>query len=203
MSNFKTAKILASALITTLGLTACIPTLIGGAALGAASGADRRTTGAQADDEIMELRIKTTALSALKHQSSNKAIVPQISVVSYNRHILLLGQVASEADKQIVERIARSENSAQAVYNYISLAENHRTLLNLSNDTLITSRIRANLLGANGIYAGHVKVVTYNGVTYAMGILTPSQQQTVTETIKTTYGVQKIVTLYQTINPSH
>lgn len=197
MNVAHTLKLSTAALVAALSLNACLP-LLGGAAVGvAASSADRRTTGAQTDDEVMELRVKTTAISTIKNITG---VSPEISVVSHNRHILLLGQVSDEASRQTAERIARAEKSAVAVYNYINIDNSGRTLSDRSKDTWITSRVSANLLGLSKVYRGHTKVVTYNGITYVMGILTPEQQAVVTETVSTTSGVQKVITLYQTLN---
>lgn len=173
------------------------PLLIGGAAAGTSSAIDRRTTGAQADDEVMELRIKNTASAYLQKNAAPGSVEPRLSVVSYNRHILLLGQVSTEAEKQFVEQVARAEHSADAVYNYIEVAPKERTLGDISADTWSTTKVRTTLLGIQGVYPGRVKIVTYGGVTYAMGLLTPEEQAAVTQRVSTTAGVQKVVTLYQ------
>lgn len=73
----------------------------------------------------------------------------------------------------------------------------NRTLMNVSNDTAVTARVRANLVTVPGVYPGHVKVVTYNGITYVMGILTPEQQNAVTRRVSTTPGVERVITLYE------
>ncbi|MDO4642087.1 MAG: BON domain-containing protein [Neisseria sp.] len=194
----KTVKTLLLAAVLTSGLSGCVAALVGGAAVGAESGLDRRSTGAQADDQVMELRIRNTALSYLQNNNQTTGYTPRISVVSYNRHVLLLGQVAGEQEKQFVEQIARSEQSVQAVYNYIDVASPGRTFGDVSADTWGTTKVRTTLLGIQGVYPGRVKIVTYNGVTYVMGILTPEEQAAVTQKVSTTSGVQKVVTLYQT-----
>lgn len=184
----------AAALVS--GLSGCAAGIIGGGAV-ANSVVDRRSGGSQADDEVMEQRIKSKAQALLRH---NKYVgfTPSLSVTSYNRRILLTGQVASAADSQLAEQIARSEQSALSVYNYITVTPNSRSMLDISNDTAITARVRANLLSiANQVYPGHVKVVTYGGVTYVMGILTPAQQSAVTHRVSTTPGVLRVVTLYE------
>lgn len=178
-------------------LTGCPAAIIGGAAVGAQSGLDRRTTGSQADDQTMELRIRNTASSYLRQNNQTAGYKPKISVVSYNRHILLLGQVSTEQEKQSVEQIARSEQSAQAVYNYITVASPGRTWNDIGIDTWSTTKVRTSLLGIQGVYPGRVKIVTYDNVTYIMGILTPEEQNAVTQKVSTTPGVQKVVTLYQ------
>jgi osmotically-inducible protein OsmY len=196
MKKYLTVLALGMSLITTL--TGCPAVLVGGATVGTLSAIDRRTTGAQTDDKIMEVRIHDGAISYLNSQAQKNNFQPTLSVISYNRQILLLGLVASENDKNLVERVARAQPAAQKVYNYIDVASQNRKLNHVTDDTWITSKIRSNLLNIKGVFPKHVKVVTFNGVTYVMGILTPEEQQAATTTISTTSGVQKVVTLYQT-----
>lgn len=178
------------------GLSGCAAGIIGGGAA-VASVADRRSGGSQADDEVMEQRIKSKA-QALLRKNAYVNFTPHVAVTSYNRRILLTGQVASVADSQFAEQIARSEQSALSVYNYITVTPVNRTVVDVSNDTAITARVRANLLGiSNVVYPGHIKVVTYGGVTYVMGILTPEQQRIVTQRVSSTAGVLRVVTLYE------
>ncbi|QMT33607.1 BON domain-containing protein [Conchiformibius steedae DSM 2580] len=181
-------------------LSGCAAAVIGGG-LAASSITDRRSAGSQADDQVMELHVKSKAQSILRRNSYG-GFKPSVAVVSYNRRLLLLGQVASQADRQTVERIARAERSAAAVFNHISVVPNARTVADVSNDTSITARVRANLLNVPGVYPGHVKVVTYAGVTYVMGMLSPEQQAAVNQRVSTTPGVMSVVTLYENFTES-
>lgn len=193
------ALILATALTTSL--SGCTAAAIGGvAAVGAGSIADRRSAGAQADDQVMELRVYNNVMAALKQNNSLPGFTPQLSVVSYNRKILLLGQVASEADRQLAERMARNEANAQSVYNHIQVLPANRTIMNISSDTWITSKLRSRLLAVPGVYPGHVKVVTFGSNVYVMGILNQHEQYAVTDKIRTTTGVQQVITLYENHN---
>lgn len=194
-----TRTLLAAALTAAL-LSGCVGAVLGGAAVGGASALDRRSTGTQADDNVMEVRIKNTALSYLRQNNQTEGFEPKLSVVGYNRHILLLGNVANENDRAFVEQVARSEQSVQEVYNYINVSPQKRTFSNVSSDTWSTSKVRTTLLGIQGVIPSRVKIVTYDGVTYVMGILTPAEQAAVTERVSTTSGVKKVVTLYQTYN---
>ena len=164
------------------GLSACVPALIGGAAVGTVSATDRRSTGAQADDQVMELRIKETAQSHLRSKTQTVGFTPKLSVVSYNRQVLLLGLVSSEEDKAFVERVARAQPAAQKIYNYIEVAQQGRSIGNVADDSWITSKVRTTLLNVPHASPNHVKVVTYNGITYVMGVLTPTEQESVTQT---------------------
>ena len=198
----KTLSTLLLAACLTGALSACVPALIGGAAIGTLSATDRRSTGAQTDDQVMELRIQETALSYLRAHNQVAGFEPKLSIISYNRQLLLLGLVATEADKAFVERTARAQPAAQKIYNYIEVAQQGRGLGNVADDSWITSKTRTTLLNAPGLSPNHVKVVTYNGVTYVMGILTPTEQQSATQIVSTTAGVKKVVTLYQTFEPT-
>ena len=200
MSLKQHAKTLLVSAALAAGLSGCVGALVGGAAVGGASALDRRSTGAQADDKVMALRIENTATTYLRQNNQVQGFEPNISVVSYNRHILLLGQVATEGEKAFVDQVARSEQSAQQVYNYIEVDPQARTFGKVSADTWSTTKVRTTLLGIQGVYPGRVKIVTYNDVTYVMGILTPTEQAAVTEKVSTTAGVQKVVTLYQNYN---
>ena len=195
-----TAPVL-TALLLSLTLSGCVGVLLGGAAVGTKSAVDRRTTGAQTDDNVMAVRVETTARSYLRQNNQVQGYTPKLNVVGYNRHLLLLGQVATEGEKQFVEQIARAEQAAEGVYNYITVAPQGRTFGDVTNDTWGTSKVRTALLGLKPTTQARVKIVTYGNVTYVMGILTPEEQEKVTQRVSTTVGVQKVVTLYQNYTP--
>lgn len=195
-ANTRPFKILAAALLS-LTLGGCVSAIIGSAAVGTKSAVDRRTTGAQTDDNVMALRVENTARSYLRQNNQAQGYVPKINIVGYNRNLLLLGQVSTEGEKQFVGQVARSEQAAQGVYNYITVATQARSIGDITNDTWNTSKVRASLLGISPATQARVKIVTYDNTTYVMGILTPQEQAQVTQKVSTTVGVQKVVTLYQ------
>lgn len=199
MKNIAKSIMVAAAL--SAALAGCVPALIGGATIGTLSATDRRSTGAQADDQVMELRVQETALTHLRAQNTHADFEPRLSIISYNRQLLLLGLVATDADRTFVEQVARAQPAAKKIYNYIDVVQSGRSFGNVADDAWITSKVRTTLLNAPGLSPNHVKVVTYNGVTYAMGILTPTEQQTANQIISTTIGVKKVITLYQTFEP--
>ena len=91
MKKYLSALALGLCLTTTL--TGCPAVIVSGTALGTLAVIDRRTTGAQADDKVMEIRIHDGAISYLNSQAQNSKFQPTLSVISYNRQILLLGLV--------------------------------------------------------------------------------------------------------------
>ena len=161
---------------------------------GTADTLDRRSTKAQSDDKVMEVKIHDEAMNYLNNHSSNKQFKPTIFVISYNRQILLLGLVASESDKNMVERVARAQPAAQNVYNYVDISSKNNT----SRPRIYSYNILVNVRGVSPTYT---KVVSYGRIAYVMGILTPEEQQSATNKIGAVDSVGKVIPLYQTFNP--
>jgi len=180
------------ALCMTVILTGCPSFPNGGGTVGTL---DRRSTAAQSDDKVMEVKILDEAMNYLNNHTSNKHFKPTIFVISYNRQILLLGLVASESDKNQVERVARAQPAAQNVYNYIDVSSESHT----SRPRIYDYNI---LLNVRGVSPTYTKVVTYDRIAYVMGILTPEEQQSATNKISAVDSVEKVIPLYQTFNPA-
>ena len=180
-------------------VSGCAVLAVGGIAAGAASALDRRSTGAQADDQMMELQVSNTVNAYLKEQSG-KDVYVNVKTVSYNRNVLLLGMVPNQEAKDFAERVARSQTAVNNVYNHISIGQARD--FNAAQDTWLTYKIRTRLLKPKGYNPNQVKITTFNGVTYAQGVLTPDEQAAVSAQISTTLGVQKVVTLYETFVPT-
>lgn len=179
-------------------LSGCAALAVGGIAAGGLSAVDRRSTGAQADDQMMELQASNTINGYLKEQNPANAYV-NVKVVSYNRNILLLGVVPNQDAKDFADRVARSQTAVSRVYNHVTIGQARD--VNATQDTWLTSKIRTMLFKPQGYNPAHVKITTFNGITYAQGILTPEEQAAVSAQISTTLGVQKVVTLYESFTP--
>jgi osmotically-inducible protein OsmY len=94
-------------------LSACAPLIVGGAAVGGLVATDRRTSGAQLEDEGIELR----AASRMREALGDRA---HVNMTSYNRQVLLTGEVPSEQDKQLVEQIVSRVENVRAVVNELA-----------------------------------------------------------------------------------
>jgi osmotically-inducible protein OsmY len=174
-------------------LQGCAPLVIGGAAAGGAMVAnDRRTVGAITEDQGIELRTS----SRIKERYGRAA---HVNVTSYNRRVLLTGEVPDAAAKAEVERIARGVENVVRVDNETIVA-GVTSYTARSNDTLITSKVKGRFLDANRFNPLHVKVVTENGVVYLMGLVGKKEAADATEIARTTSGVQKVVRLFEYIN---
>ena len=183
------------ALAITLGssLSACFPVVMGGAMIGGGLVAtDRRTSGTQLEDEGIELR----AASRIRDNLGDRA---HVNVNSYNRRVLLTGEVPSEQDKQLVEQVVSRVENVQTVVNELAVLGN-ATLTQRSSDTLVTGRVKAGLVDAKDLFANAFKVVTDRGTTYLMGRVTQREADHATQIARTTSGVQKVVRVFEIIS---
>ena len=133
-------------------LSACAPLIVGGAAVGALVAIDRRTSGAQLEDEGIELRAASRVREALGDRA-------HVNVTSYNRQVLITGEVPNDAARQQVEQIVSRVENVRSVVNELAVLGN-TTLAQRSNDVLITGKVRASLVDAKDLFAGAFKVVT-------------------------------------------
>lgn len=175
-------------------LSACVgPLLVGGAMVGGTLLAvDRRTSGAQLDDETIELRAASQIRSSLGTRV-------RASVTSYNRQVLLTGEVPNLQDKQRVEDVVKSVESVASVVNELAVL-NSPSLMDRSADTLLTGRIKAMLLDARELQSNAFKIVTERNTVYLMGRVTQREADRATEVVRGTPGVQKVVRLLEIIS---
>jgi len=178
---------------STLGtLTACFPLAVGGAVVGGMVAADRRTTGTVVEDEGIELRSASRIREALGDRG-------HVNVTSYNRQVLLTGEVPSAQDKQLVEQIVTGVDNVRHIVNELAILGNS-TLQQRSSDSLVSGRVKAGLLDANDLSTNSFKITTERGTTYVMGRVTPREAKRATEIISATTGVQKVVRILETIS---
>lgn len=174
-------------------LSACAPLAVGGAALtGAMVVGDRRSSGAQLDDQGIELR----AANRLRDQMGSRA---RISVTSYNRRALLTGEVANARDKELAESIVKQVDNVQQVYNELDVA-NSPTFTERAEDTLLTGKVKAGLIDTKQVSANAFKVVTERGTVFLMGRVTQREADIATQVARTTKGVQRVVRVLEIIS---
>ena len=198
MSHFRFAvrsRLAAAALAAmtlTMGLSACAPLMVGGAVGGAMVAVDRRTSGAQLDDQGIELRSN----NRLKDELGDARA--RVAVTSYNRRVLLTGEAASEAVKTQITQIVSGVPSVREVINELGVT-NSPTLTERAADTLITGRLKASLVDAKDLAASAFKVVTERGTVYLMGRVTQREADRATELARNTPGVSRVVRTFEII----
>lgn len=180
-------------LATATVLPGCVALLMGGAMVGTAiSVADRRTSGAQLEDQAIELK----ALSRVSDASGNRG---HVSVTSYNRSALLTGEAASDKDKAAIEQAVSGIENLRSVVNELAVM-GASSMTSRASDTLITSKVKATLLEAKDIHGNTIKVVTERGTVYLMGIVTEREAGRAVELTRAVSGVGKVVRVFELIS---
>jgi osmotically-inducible protein OsmY len=183
---------LAAALLAT-SLAGCAPLILGGAAVGAIMVSDRRTSGAQIDDEAIELRSAARLREALGDRV-------HISVTSYNRQVLLTGETPTDAMKQQAEQIVSRVDNVRGIVNEIGVMT-PTTLPQRSGDVLITGKVRASFVDASDLQANSFKVVTERGTVYLMGRVTAREAERGTSIARQISGVNRVVRIFEVVSP--
>jgi len=174
------------------GLGACAPIIVGGAVMGSLMATDRRTAGTQIEDEGIELRAGSGV-------SDNLGERVHVNVTSYNRQVLLTGEVPSAQDKQLVEQVVSKVENVRAIVNELGILGNS-TLTQRTSDALVTGKVKASMLDAKDLFANSFKVVTERGTTYLMGRVTQREANRATDLARSTGGVQKVVRVLEIIS---
>ena len=171
-------------------LHGCAAVVVGGAATGAAVATDRRTAGAFVGDQEIELRAMDRLAEALPQETSH------ISVTSYNRQVLLTGQVPDEATRARATAVVKPVPEVRTVFNEL-VVSGVTSFTSRTNDPTITGNVKTRLLRDERVPGNNVKVVTEAGVVYLMGLVTRAEANAATEVARTTSGVTKVVTLFE------
>lgn len=190
------ARVVAAGLLALSALTAlpgCAPLIVGGAALGGAMVAtDRRSTGVQLDDQALEVKAGNRIREAVGERV-------RVAVNSYNRIVLLTGEVHKEEDKAAVEAaVAKLENVK--VINEL-VVDWPRSSSQQSGDLLLASKVKANFVDTRGMEANAFSVVVDRSVVYLMGKVTESEAAVAVEVARAVPGVQKVVRVLEIISP--
>lgn len=185
---------------TLILLAALLPALagcFGAAAVGAGAGAlmlaDRRVSETYLADEAIEVR----AANRIAERFGEKA---HVSVTSYNRTVLLTGEIPDAAAKAEAEQLAAGVPNVRAISNELAIA-GPSSFTGRSNDAYITSKVKARFVDANRFGANHVKVVTEAGVVFLLGLVTQEEANAAVDIARTTGGVLKVVRVFEIITP--
>ena len=173
----------------TAQLSACLPLIAGGAAAGGAVAADRRTSGYYVEDENIELK-------AVKKMETNLGEYAHVNVTSYNRNILLTGEVPDAAAKAKAMLLIKEIENVRTITNEITVGPKS-SLSSRSIDTFLTSKVKTKFVTENKFPANYVKIVTENSVVYLLGIVTKAEADDATAIASNTDGVAKVVKVFE------
>jgi osmotically-inducible protein OsmY len=174
------------------GLGGCVPLMIGGAVMTGMVASDRRTSGTVVEDEGIEIK------AALRIRENLGERV-HVNVTSYNRQVLLTGEVPNEQDRQLVQQVVSNVENVRNIVNELAIL-GASTLTQRSSDSIVTGRVKAALLDAKDLFANSFKVVTERGTTYVMGRVTQRESTRATEVITAQSGVQRLVRVLEIIS---
>ena len=191
--RFQRVALMALAAAAVVGsLSACVPLVVGGAVVGTLVVIDRRTSGTQLEDEGIEFR----ASNRIKEVIGDKG---HVNVTSYNRQVLLTGEVPTAKDRELVEKAVAGVDNVRSVVNELAVMPNS-TLTQRSNDTLITGKVKASFVDAKDISLNAFKIVTERNTVFLMGRVTPREVTRATEVTRGVGGVEKVVRVFEIIS---
>jgi osmotically-inducible protein OsmY len=174
-------------------LSGCVPLVIAGAAGGAALVvADRRSVGAQTDDEAIELKMANNIGAGYGDRV-------HVNVTSYNGIVLLTGEVPTPELKRSIVEIAKSTAKVRSVTDELSVGP-VSSIGSRTNDSYITSKVKARFVEANKFAPNHVKVITERQVVYLMGLVRRAEADAAAQIAATTSGVVRVVKLFEYID---
>jgi osmotically-inducible protein OsmY len=190
-------RVLFASMLAIMGLSllqGCFPVMVAGIGTTAFVAADRRTAGAIVDDETIERRTGDIL-------RKNFGTLNRFNVTSYNRNVLLTGEVQNENVKAEAERLAGTIKNVRVVVNELVIAPPVGFAAR-SGDSVITANVKARFLPSSAFSANHVKVVTEGGTVFLMGIVTRDEAEQATEVARTSKNVKKVVRVFEYIDES-
>jgi osmotically-inducible protein OsmY len=170
-------------------INGCAPLIVGGAAAtGVVMAEDRRTVGTITEDQTIEFKASNRIGDKVKNA--------HVNVTSYNRMVLLTGEVPDAAAKAAAEKSAQAVQNVRGAFNELQIGPNS-ALSARANDTYLTSLVKARFVDAQRFSPVHVKVVTEASVVYLMGLVTRKDADAATEIARTTRGVHRVVRVFE------
>jgi len=175
-------------------LAGCAPLVVGAAVVGGAMVVtDRRSSGAQVDDEVIEVKANGRMGEALPGDNV------RINTTSYNRMVLLTGEVPREADKTTAEQVVARIDNVVSVVNELTVGPPN-SFNEKTKAAFITTKVKASLVDAQDVFSNQIKVVTHRGVVYLMGRVTEREANRASEIARGVSGVVKVVRVFEIVS---
>jgi len=191
------AKLLATLLFGAIVLPAlqgCFPMVAAGFTGGVMASMDRRSVGTQTEDESIEWK----ASARVSEKLGDKG---HVNFTSFNRKVLITGEVPTSEAKAEAETIVSGVTNVQGVYNELVVGP-VSNYSNRSNDSFITSKVKSRSVDSGKFNPVHVKVVTEAGTAFLLGMVTQPEADSAINVARTTAGVKRVVNLLEIITPA-
>ena len=189
MIKKSTTYMVMGTMLLSMLLSACAPAMFGGVIGTAMVASDRRTSGAQVDDEAIEIR----GASAMRENFGSNS---RINITGYNRQVLLTGEVANDQQRLQAEQLVSKLPNVRSIINELAVGP-ASSLSERSSDALITARVKAAMVDSEDVFANVYKVVTERGTVYLMGRVTQREAQRATEVARSVGGVKRVVRVFE------
>lgn len=177
------------ALVGAFTLPGCAALLVGGAVVGGTMViTDRRSTATQLEDQLIEGKAATKVRETLGERG-------KVAATSYNRLVLLTGDVVTDSDKAAIEQAVARVDNVRSVVNEL-IVGGSASLSTRSNDTLLSTKVKASIVDAKGLYANSIKVVTERSVVYMLGRVTEQEATQAANVARGVSGVNKVVRVF-------
>jgi osmotically-inducible protein OsmY len=174
----------------------CAPLVVGGMVAGGALVAtDRRSVGIQLEDEAIEHRINRALAERFPRDVAN------INVSSYNRKVLMTGEVTTQQAKDTAEQIALRTENVREVLNELQVGP-LSTIGARTEDTATSAKVRAALINAKEVPSATIRVITEHGVVYLMGRVTETEANYAATVASRVSGVKRVVKAFDYLSPA-
>ncbi len=186
--------VLSMLLVSTAGLAGCFGLAVTGAAVGTMAVLDRRSLGAQTDDQSIEL----SGLREL-NQEINNGGTGSISITAFNRRVLLSGQADTAQTRQKAEEVVRTRvPNIKDIFNEVEVV-GAADFATRTKDTSLTAQVKAGLVRERHVSANAIKVVTERSTVYLLGVVTNEEAERAAIISSRVSGVTRVVTLFEYI----
>lgn len=189
---FKRVALAAAVASAALSVSGCFPLVAGGMIAGGMSMTDRRTSGTQLEDQGIEFKASARIRDTLGERV-------HVNVTSYNRQVLLTGEVPTQKDKDQVVQLVSSVENVNGVKNELAIAE-ASSLKTRASDAIITSKVKATFVDAKDLISSAFKVTTDRGVVHLMGRVTMREKDRAAQIVPTIPGVLGVVLHFEIIS---
>jgi osmotically-inducible protein OsmY len=175
-------------------VTGCGALVVGAAVVGGAMVVtDRRSSGAQVDDEVIEAKASGRIGEAVPGDNV------RVNITSYNRMVLLTGEVPKEGDRTTVEQVVARIDNVVSVVNELTVGPPN-SFNEKTKAAFISTKVKASFVDAKDVFANQIKVVTHRGVVYLMGRVTEREANRAAEIARGVSGVVKVVKVFEILS---
>ena len=157
------------------------------------AGCGSRSIGNKIDDQFIDPEVSANISRAHADLTSPSS---HIVITSYNGVVLLAGQTPRSELKLAAEQAARKVQGVSKVHNELQVLQ-PTSVIARSNDSLLTTKVKAQMLADSSVPGSRIKVVTENGIVYLLGLVTHLEANHATNLVQSVSGVQRIVKLFQ------